>query len=300
MTPEAARRDELADAFRLLFTPLPPDERARRTANALALVEAGELDPGGVFVLRGPGGLLGAAVCVPLPGAGALVWPPSCVADGHCPAREDALLRHGCAWLRGRGAKLAQALLDPADAALGTPLLRNGFSHVTQLRFLRHDLSGPPRRPARPVRLDYRPYDERDPSLFLHTLLRTYEGTLDCPEVGGVRTAEEVVEGHRAQGRFDPSRWLLASAGGGPAGVLLLTAADGGEWEVAYVGVVPEARGRGVGRELMHKAVFEARAGGADRLILSVDARNGPARALYREVGFEPFDRREVFLAVWR
>jgi ribosomal protein S18 acetylase RimI-like enzyme len=83
--------------------------------------------------------------------------------------------------------------------------------------------------------------------------------------------------------------------------VLLLTAgADGDEWEVAYVGVVPEARGRGVGRELMHKAVFEARAAGAGRLTLSVDARNGPARALYREVGFEPFDRREVFLAVLR
>jgi ribosomal protein S18 acetylase RimI-like enzyme len=31
-----------------------------------------------------------------------------------------------------------------------------------------------------------------------------------------------------------------------------------------------------------------------------VDGRNRPAWGLYRSVGFEPFDRREVYLAVFR
>ena len=45
-------------------------------------------------------------------------------------------------------------------------------------------------------------------------------------------------------------------------------------WDVAYVGVVPEERGRGYGREIMHKALAVARADGVARLTLSVDARN--------------------------
>jgi ribosomal-protein-alanine N-acetyltransferase len=75
---------------------------------------------------------------------------------------------------------------------------------------------------------------------------------------------------------------------------------ESGDWEVAYVGVVPEARRRGVGRELMLHALVEARAAGVARLTLSVDARNQPAWALYRGLGFDPYDRRAVFLAVWR
>jgi hypothetical protein len=112
---------------------------------------------------------------------------------------------------------------------------------------------------------------------------------------------EDVIAGHRGQGRFDPGRWLLARTGGEPIGVLLQTAsADSGEWETSYVGVVPEARRRGFGRALMLRALSEARAAGAETLTLSVDARNQPAAELYHDLGFERFDRREVFLAVWK
>jgi ribosomal-protein-alanine N-acetyltransferase len=62
--------------------------------------------------------------------------------------------------------------------------------------------------------------------------------------------------------------------------------------------VVPEARRRGVGRELVRKALFEAKAAGVPSVGLSVDDRNAPARELYRRLGFEPVERREVFLAV--
>ncbi len=34
-------------------------------------------------------------------------------------------------------------------------------------------------------------------------------------------------------------------------------------------------------------------------LSLAMDARNWPASGLYRKLGFEPYDRREVYLAVW-
>jgi ribosomal protein S18 acetylase RimI-like enzyme len=65
-----------------------------------------------------------------------------------------------------------------------------------------------------------------------------------------------------------------------------------------YLGVVPEARGQGLGRELVNKALWEARAADAPQLTLSVDARNQPALNLYRSMGFEEYDRREVFLKI--
>jgi ribosomal protein S18 acetylase RimI-like enzyme len=296
----AAAWEEREAAFGLLFRQLPEPYRQERIANALRLVEAGEIDPGGVLVARGPGGLLGALVCVPLPGAGGLVWPPQVVPCGERDLIEDRLLEHGLTWLRRRGAKLAQALLTVPEQPLGPVLERNGLAHVTALWYMRRSLDLPTAYVRAPQRLTYRSYAAGDPALFHQTLLRTYEGTLDCPELNGVRTLEEILEGHRAQGLHEPARWWLALEGGQPVGVLLLVELpDWDAWDVAYVGVVPEKRGQGWGRELMRKALCSGREAAAGQITLSVDARNRPAWSLYRGLGFEPFELREVYLVVW-
>jgi ribosomal protein S18 acetylase RimI-like enzyme len=300
-TPEPARTDELAAAFRLIFHSLGPKEAGVRVANALHLVQRGEIDPRGVFVLRGPTGLLGALVCLPVPGASGLLWPPGTVDDDRRREREDLLLQHTLAWLRQRGVKLAQTLLAPEEMFLARPLERNGLAHVTDLWYMRHDLDIPVRWLDTPARLTFRPYDPDHPSLFHQTLQHTYEQTRDCPEVNGVRTIEDVIEGHRNQGTYDPDCWWLASLSGEPVGVAIVTELpERGDWEVAYMGVVPEARRRGFGREILLKALTEARAAEVPRLTLSVDSRNQPAWDLYRSLGFEPFDRRAVYLLVWR
>lgn len=299
--PQPARTEELAAAFRLIFKDVGAAEQETRVANALHLVQRGELNPEGIHVLRGPNGLLGALVCLPVPGASALVWPPGAVDDDERPRREDALVRYAVAWLRGRGVKLAQSLLMPEEVFLAQSLERNGFAHVTNLWYLGHDLEVPVDVLATPAHLHFENYDPQVPGLFHQTLLRTYEGTLDCPEVNGVRSIEEVIQGHQAQGKYDPGRWWLALQGERPVGVAVVTELpESGDWEVAYMGVVPEARRRGFGREVLLKALFEARAAGIARMTLSVDTRNLPAWELYRRVGFAPYDQRAVFLAVWR
>ena len=108
-----------------------------------------------------------------------------------------------------------------------------------------------------------------------------------------------MVRGHQAQGRFDPARWWLARRDGEAVGVLLVVEPSPGEWEVAYMGVVPEARRDGVGREMLLRALCEARVAEAATVTLCVDDRNIPARALYEGVGFEAYDRRLVLLKVW-
>ncbi|HEY7311337.1 MAG TPA: GNAT family N-acetyltransferase [Gemmataceae bacterium] len=295
--PEIARDEDWASAFRLIFQCLPADENERRCANALHLLQSGELDPQGILVLRGDEGLRGALVCLPVPGGSALVWPPGAVEDDRA-AIEDALVKHAVGWLRRRSAKLAQTLLDPDEMFLAEPLLRNGFTLVTRLWYMRHDLNLPLEFLNLPARLDFQPFDNGVD--FRQTLLRTYEDTRDCPEVNGVRTIDEVLEGHRAQGVFRPERWWLALDEGRPVGVLIVTEMpESGDWEVAYMGVVPEVRRRGFGREMLLHVLCAARAADAPRVMLSVDARNQPAWNLYRSLGFEPYDQRAVYLAIF-
>jgi len=298
--PCPVRPEEREEAFALLFRHCPPEERRPRVARSLGLIEKGELDPEGVVVLRGAGGLVGAAVGVVVPGGSGLVWPPQ-VASGPCRSlHEDTLTRHVIGWLRQRGARLAQCLLAPEEASLASPLLRNGFRHITALWYLRHERELSPSWLGTPSRLTLQTYEEADRDLFHTTLWRTYEGTLDCPEVAGMRTLEDVLTGHKAQGAFDPSLWWLGRAGTDPVGVLLVAAtAEPPVWEVAYVGVVPEARRQGFGRELLLRALLEARAAEVDEFFLTVDGRNHAAWALYRSLGFTTFDKREVFLALW-
>jgi mycothiol synthase len=300
MTPEPAHPDELPDAFRLLFHGLPAAERDERVAHALTLVQQGALDPAGVLVERGPSGVLGVLVCQPIAGAGALIWPPQSIGDSDQTAREDRLIQTATRWLRERGAKVAQALLPPSEMALAAPLERNDFRHITHLWYLRRDLGPLATLPDEASTLHYRPFDACESGLFGQTLQRTYQGTLDCPEVNGARTIDEVLAGHQAQGRFDPGRWWLALRADRPVGVMLLSElAESGDWEVAYMGLVPEARRQGLGRQLLLKTLHTAQAAGVRYVILSVDGRNHPAWQLYVGAGFEPYDRREVYLAAW-
>jgi ribosomal protein S18 acetylase RimI-like enzyme len=296
-----ARPQEQETAFRLIFLHLAEAERETRVANALHMARQGELDPAGILLATAGGRPVGALVCMPVPGASGLLWPPGAVEGPGRAEVEDSLVRRAIAWLRERGAKLGQCLLSQEEVWLAEPLLRNGFSHVTALWYMQHDLSTSSA-PADDVGLRYVPYNELpDPALLHDTLLRTYDGTEDCPEISGVRGVDEVITGHRAQGKYDPSRWWLALAEGRPVGVLLLCEVpEWAAWDVAYVGVVPEARERGYGRRLMHKALSQARADGVGRLTLSVDVRNRPAWNLYTDLGFQPHDRREVFLGIWR
>ncbi len=301
LTVAVARCEERAPAFHLIFQHLGSDERQARVANALRLLSQGDLDPAGILVMRQGAQLRGALVCLPVPGASGLVWPPQVVGEPDRQEIEDRLLQAASAWLQQRGAKLAQALLAADEVHLGASLERNGFQHLGKLWYLRHDLARPVDRVGWSASLRYEPYSSADRTLFHQTLLRTYEGTQDCPEVNGVRHLEEVLQGHRAQGAHRPERWWLAREGDHPVGVLLLTEMP--EWrglDVSYLGVVPEARRRGVGRDLTRKAIHEARAFGAAQLTLAVDARNQPAWNLYRGLGFAVYDEREVYLAVWQ
>ena len=66
----------------------------------------------------------------------------------------------------------------------------------------------------------------------------------------------------------------------------VLTRVAGGEAEILTLAVVPHARGRGLGRALLDKAIAQAEAQGAEALFLEVGADNPHALALYAGLGF--------------
>jgi len=295
----AAAHEQFA-ALRLIFQYLPFEDQAARVENALDMFRAGEIDSEGLIVVRDSHGLIGAMIAARLPGQGAVIWPPQARPSFRYPdAAADVLIHTANQWIRSKGVKLAQALVLPEHKAIAEPLTRHGFRHITSLCYLRHflDLSAPDL--GRADQLEYRSMSECDPLIFRETLDHSYSGTLDCPEINGIRTIEEVIEGHQG-GDIDPNRWWLAKRAGRPVGVLLMNDEhELGGWDIAYVGVVPDARRHGVGRALVQKALFEAKAAGVSQVTLAVDSRNQPARKLYHEAGFEEFEVREVFLSIW-
>jgi ribosomal-protein-alanine N-acetyltransferase len=66
----------------------------------------------------------------------------------------------------------------------------------------------------------------------------------------------------------------------------------GDEAEILDLAVLPEARGRGVGRALLDDALRALHQGGARQVFLEVRAANAAAQRLYRSRGFRTVGRR--------
>jgi ribosomal-protein-alanine N-acetyltransferase len=69
------------------------------------------------------------------------------------------------------------------------------------------------------------------------------------------------------------------------------------EAEILTLAVSPNARRRGLGRDLVQAAVNEAERRGAESLFLEVAADNTAALALYQRTGFRPAGRRTGYYA---
>ena len=219
-----------------------------------------------------------------LPDGGAAVrWP----ADGHVtPAELDAARR---AWVAA-GLRYAQAFLALPLTVSTQPLTSVGFRPLTVLELHRRSVSVTDSvRTSTGNGLTLRPFGGLDPALVKSTLTRTYVGSLDGPELNALRLDDAAP--YEAGGLA-----VVAFRGPEPVGVLQLEASDDGTLlEFAYLGVVPEARRTGVAGALVGFALAHAAASGRRAVLLGVDARNAPAKALYARFGFAEYERRAVW-----
>ncbi len=302
------------------FVPCPPEDQKaaldllyRRTASMirskvvedlLREAQSGELDLSGLWIARRRGKLVGVLMSQSLAGRSVALWPPEVLgAWGRSPALAADLIRATLEDYRCKGFRLAQALIDSEGSRHASQdLERGGLPHVTDLLYMTRSLLEPlPLGPGSyPPRWTWRAFGTETKVEFAEVLQQTYSGSLDMPELEGVRGLEDILASHQAGGRFDPNCWHLGRLANDPAAAAVLLLAPGIEpnaWEVSYLGLTPAARGRGLGREALAHALELTRPH-AQRLELAVDIRNRPAEQLYRRAGFRPFDRRGVHVTV--
>jgi len=288
--------DERASALRLLHAGLAEDGQ---TALVHALEAVGHQDESAFVGLLGArqAGKLSAALWVQLmPGRTALVWPPA-AGDPASPA----LMRSAVAFLDAHDVALAQMLVSP-DTPVDEHLFASaGFQELATLLYLTVDSNYFPE--SQPEgNLQFQPRAHAEPERLGQVLGETYEDSLDCPALNGVRSAADTIEGYRAQGVSGPGdsdtgRWYFARHDNQDVGTLILRShADGGNWELVYMGIVPTARGHGYGWQILQYALWQSQLGKADRLVLAVDESNAHALRMYRRAGFVVWDRRTVYV----
>ncbi len=282
-------------ALELVLRDVPLEDRPRVVQQTMLAAAAGERSLDGLLVATRGGQVVGAVWAEMQPGRTAGVWAPQ-VAGPQAKGIAGALLARLAEELRAHHVQMAQALVAP-DAQQSAETFRDaGFEHLTDLLYL---VSTTGQFPTAPVARDLtlEPVLPQSEARLAAIIDATYEQTLDCPRLNGVRDCRDVLAGYRATSHDDTSDWFLARRGERDVGCLLLARHDEIEtWEVVYMGLALDARGAGLGAELARQAQWQVRRAGGDRLVLAVDTANEPAVKAYAAAGFVTFDRRRVFV----
>ncbi len=268
-----------------------------------------------LFGLYDKGVLTSAAIALPAPGRGAMVF-VSAVGGRRRVETMQELVELAVQSVTREGVRFAQALLDP-EQTLELKLMESvGFQLLAKLVYMRRSVEG--RSPApesevtggsagsasaivssvggfviegRPVEL--RRYSDENHGLFERAVLASYEDTRDCPALVGKRAIGDVMEGHRSTGLFLPEYWGVLLSDGEPAGVLLCNALPARDaMELVYLGVSKPYRGRGIGGQLVRQAIRWSERRRVSSLYLAVDEQNTPAVAMYRGAGFRAETRK--------
>lgn len=287
-----------ADALKLVLRELLPEQQFA-TVKSLAPAKAKSLGPFDALFIATRGEQLAAAVWgQPQAGRVATLWPPKFAG-----ARDERLaveLIDVAARRTGQfDTAMLQAIIELTDAPTANLLRRARFAHVADLAYLEW-LPRETEQAALPTP-QLETYRSGLKERIKQVLSQTYIGSLDCPQLDSLRSLDDVIDGYQATGDFDPSMWLLAASEGQDVGVLLLTPyQETRQIELIYMGVVPQARGQGIGAALLQHAQTLAIEWRAKRLLLAVDAANIPARTLYHRAGFREWSQRSVYIRAFR
>ena len=174
------------------------------------------------------------------------------------------------------------------DEGYAAALAATGFTSRRRFWRMRQDLAGVGSvEPTRPAGVDRRTAANEDDRRALHalycvTFAEHYGSSSDRPY-------DEWIASLEASPGVDPSRWWIATLDGVDVALCILDDSRDalGLSYVRTLGVLPEARGRGIARWLLGCAATDALTRGRLAITLTVDGENTTgATALYESVGY--------------
>ncbi len=277
-------------ALKVLHDGLSVDQQASLVQTLDLLRGGDESIFAGLLVAKSDGHLIAATWIQFTPGQAAVVWPPGF----DSPAAKQLFQSVG-ELLEQNQIALAQIVIAATESVREDLLAVGGFHRLVDLAYLTLERSNFPNF-TNSHTLEFLPHADQHQHRLEIAIKQSYDGTLDCPELNDLRTPAEVIDGYKVQGEFNPQNWFLVRHENQDVGVLILAEHQPGEYcELVYMGVTPNARGRGFGEQIVRFAIERAKQMNAERLVLAVDERNSPAFELYRQLGFVMWDRRTVY-----
>lgn len=235
---------------------------------------------------------IAAVLLVPSPGRTAILFISPTIA-GNAPGVEAQLARQACAGQDPTHVGLIQAILDPGQRPEAAALTEAGFTPLAELIYMQRSTQGGSARLELPPGVEVHRWSAASRPIFTAGILASYEQTLDCPGLLGLRTIDDIIAGHMASGKFVPELWLALTHGDEPVAVMLINPLPQRQSaELVYLGLAPKWRGRGLGRRLLSFGLAQAAQRHAQTLSLAVDDSNTPAMRLYEAMGFVPTGRK--------
>ena len=284
-----------AEALALVLCDLAPSMRRQVSGGLLDADDPAEVANEPLYIARSGREMRGAAWGQRQSGNIALFWPPQ-FARGHDQQTAFRLAEAVIADLDATSVEMAQVFLSSPDIETIAVLRHVRFRHLADLMYLACQSERFPLAAPDPCELRYVPYDGTQRGQLMQLIDKTYEGTLDCTALNGVRDIDHVINGYQATGVYRPENWFFVQSDHDVGVLLLADHPKARHWELMYLGLVPEARGRGWGRQVTRYAQWLARGANVERIVVAVDAANAPAVAMYRSAGFEMWDKRAVYV----
>lgn len=192
-----------------------------------------------------------------------------------------------------KGVSTAHAILGEFDTQSVHLFESAGFTTVATLQYMEWRSTQNPRELPQITNAAFHAVSTLPHDVLCTTLEKTFIGSLDCRAIRGKRNIEDIIASHKGVEQNDLSLWFTILSDNEPAGVLFINHLQNENiLEIAYLGITPEMRNKGIAIDAMSHAVNQAVKRGCNKIILAVDDTNIPAISLYKKVKFRETAKR--------
>ena len=285
---------ELEHVLQVAFQHLPPTEFELRVGTMLQQYQSGQVDLNGIFQAKYENTLVGAMYAQCRPDGAVMLLVPAMAKGFPLEPMFESLVQY----CRVQNVFAAVALADRNQPFDEQSLCSVGqFRFLSELVHLATEIS-PNESTDKPYCLQFVPlsdYSADTADRLAQLVKKTYQETLDFPDLMQIAPVEHVLQGYKNGALFRPELWFFIQKNDTDIGVLLLTDASPEAFELTYVGLLESARRQGFSREIIRFARETTSRERRLLLLTSVDEKNLPAYQSYLAQGFKAWDRKKIY-----